>query len=41
MFDLDAPTFISRIIVLLIAFTIHELAHAVSATYFGDDTPRL
>lgn len=41
MFDLDAPTFISRIIVLLIAFTIHELAHAASATYFGDDTPRL
>lgn len=41
MFNLDAPTFISRIIVLLIAFTIHELAHAVTAVYFGDDTPRL
>jgi Zn-dependent protease len=41
MLNLDPATLISRIIVLLIAFTIHELAHAVTANYFGDDTPRL
>jgi Zn-dependent protease len=41
MFNLDPATLIARIVVLLIAFTIHELAHAVTATYFGDDTPRL
>ncbi len=32
---------ISYIFVLLIAFPVHELAHALTATYFGDDTPRL
>lgn len=37
----DAATFISRVIVLVIAFTIHELAHAATANYFGDDTPRI
>ena len=40
MFDLDIPTIIARIIVLLIAFTVHELAHAVTADYLGDPTPR-
>lgn len=35
----DLATFITRVVVLLIAFPIHELAHAVSATYFGDHTP--
>ena len=40
MFDLDAPTIIARMVVLLLAFTIHELAHAVSADYLGDPTPR-
>jgi Zn-dependent protease len=38
---LDLPTLISRILVLLIAFTVHEFAHAWTANYFGDDTPRL
>lgn len=38
---LDPATLISRIIVLVIAFTIHELAHALTADYFGDETPRL
>lgn len=38
--NLDIPTIISRVIVLLIAFTIHELAHAVTADYLGDPTPR-
>jgi Zn-dependent protease len=40
-FDLDPATLIARIIVLVFAFTIHELAHAWTATWFGDDTPRL
>jgi Zn-dependent protease len=40
MFDLDISTIIARVIVLLIAFTIHELAHAVTADYLGDPTPR-
>jgi len=33
--------FISGIITLLISFTIHEFAHAWTATKFGDDTPRM
>jgi len=41
MFNLDIPTLIIRIITLLIAFTIHELAHAWTADQFGDDTPRM
>jgi len=40
MLDLDFPTLIARIIVLLIAFSFHEFAHAWVADYFGDDTPR-
>lgn len=40
MFDLDIPQLIARLIVLMIAFTIHELAHAVTADYLGDSTPR-
>ncbi len=32
---------VSRVITLLIAFTIHELAHALTADYLGDPTPRL
>jgi len=31
---------IARVIVLVFAFTIHEYAHAWTATRFGDDTPR-
>lgn len=41
MFDLDPATIIARIIVLIVAFTVHEFAHAWTATQFGDDTPRL
>lgn len=33
--------FLVRIPILVIAFTIHEFAHAWTATRFGDDTPRL
>jgi Zn-dependent protease len=40
MFDLNLPTLISRIFVLLTAFAVHEFAHAWSADRFGDPTPR-
>ena len=40
MLGLDPATLIARIIVLVVAFTIHEFAHAWTATWFGDDTPR-
>jgi len=38
--NIDLTTLIARIVVLLIAFTVHELAHAVTADYLGDPTPR-
>jgi Zn-dependent protease len=38
--QLDIATLIARAVVLLIAFTIHEVAHAVTADYLGDRTPR-
>lgn len=38
--NLTPAEIISRILVLMIAFTVHELSHAVTADYFGDDTPR-
>ena len=44
MFNLNQTPFavyISRLIILVIALTVHELAHAWSADWFGDDTPRL
>ena len=40
MLGLDVATLVARAIVLLIAFTLHELAHAVTADYQGDPTPR-
>lgn len=40
MLGLDASTLIARAIVLLVAFTIHELAHAITADRLGDPTPR-
>ena len=40
LFDLNLPTLISRIFVLLTAFAVHEFAHAWSADRFGDPTPR-
>ena len=40
MLGLDPSTLISRIVVLLTAFSVHEFAHAWTANYFGDDTPR-
>jgi Zn-dependent protease len=41
MLNLTPATIISRIITLLIAFTVHEFSHAWTADHFGDDTPRL
>lgn len=40
MLDLDIATIISRAIILVIAFTAHEFAHAATADWFGDGTPR-
>jgi Zn-dependent protease len=39
-FDLNLPTLISRIFVLLTAFAVHEFAHAWAADRYGDPTPR-
>lgn len=41
MFQLDPATLIARIIVLVVAFTIHEFSHAWTAVRFGDETPRM
>lgn len=41
MLGLDTPTLMSRIIILVIAFSVHEFSHAKVADWFGDDTPRL
>ncbi len=40
MLGLDPATLISRMIVLIVAFTIHEFAHAWVATRYGDTTPQ-
>ena len=40
MFNLEPSVLIARTITLLVAFTIHELSHAVTADYLGDPTPR-
>ena len=41
MLNLNPATLITRIIVLLTAFSVHEFAHAWTANYFGDNTPRI
>jgi len=41
MLSIPPAMLIANIFVLLIAFTGHEFAHAWTADYFGDDTPRL
>lgn len=41
MFDLDLPTLLTRIVVLVTAFSVHEFAHAWVANAFGDPTPRV
>lgn len=40
-FNLGLPTLISRIIVLVTAFSVHEFAHAWTADRYGDPTPRM
>lgn len=40
MLDVPLSTLISRVFILVIAFTVHELAHAWTADQLGDDTPR-
>jgi Zn-dependent protease len=40
MFDLDPAVIGIRVLVMIVAFTIHELAHAVVADRLGDPTPR-
>jgi Zn-dependent protease len=39
--QLDLNTLVAYAIVLMTAFSVHEFAHAWTANYFGDDTPRL
>jgi len=39
--NLDLPTIIARVVVLLTAFSFHEFAHAWVAVRFGDETPRM
>ena len=41
MLGLDPSTLISYILVLLIAFPVHEFAHAWTADRFGDKTPEI
>lgn len=41
MLNINLATFVSRAITLIIAFTIHEFAHAWTANHFGDSTPRI
>jgi Zn-dependent protease len=40
LFNLTPSMLISYIIVLLTAFAVHEFAHAFTANYFGDLTPK-
>jgi Zn-dependent protease len=41
MFNIPPAMLIANLCVLLVAFTGHEFAHAWTANFFGDDTPRL
>jgi Zn-dependent protease len=40
MLGLTLPEILSRVVILIVAFTIHEFAHAYTAVQLGDDTPR-
>lgn len=40
MIDLTPSDLIARLIVLVVAFTVHEFAHAFTADRLGDPTPR-
>lgn len=41
MLDMEPATLFANMIVLVIAFTVHEFAHAWTADFFGDTTPRM
>ena len=41
MFSLSLSSIITRVITLIIAFTVHEYAHAWTANRFGDSTPKM
>jgi len=41
MDNLSFPTILTKLMVLLISFPVHELAHAWTANHFGDETPKL
>ena len=41
MLGIPFDQLLARVIVLAIAFTVHEFAHAWTADRFGDDTPRM
>ncbi len=40
MLGLTLPDILTRIVILIVAFSIHEFAHAYTAVQLGDDTPR-
>ncbi len=40
MLGLTLPALIARVLTLVVAFTVHEFAHAWTADQLGDDTPR-
>lgn len=40
LFNIDPQTIIALVIILFVAFPVHELAHAYTANAFGDPTPR-
>ncbi len=40
MFDFDIPTLVAKIVILLVGFPIHELAHAWVAYRLGDNTAK-
>ncbi len=40
MLNLSLASLISRVITLVIAFSVHEFSHAFAANAYGDDTPR-
>ena len=41
MFSLSLSSIITRVITLIIAFTVHEYAHAWTANRLGDSTPKM
>jgi Zn-dependent protease len=41
MLNQDPVAIFSRVIILVVAFTIHEFSHAFVANAYGDETPRL